>query len=362
MRVLSPRVKRCGMGVLTSAVLAHAALWGCVTLWACAPLQHVTRDRTEYEAYRRIRLSKTLESRLRAASDYLSHGYQGPSRHETEAWYYPSERRFFVASRGSLEGLSHYLAVLPNGPHRAAAEARVAELVAAKSAETRRDKEQAERDRAALGAVDQARFDRKRLVDEFSRWVRLVLSIPHFGSLTSELPHEFIHAFRLTPPEGHCTENACEKLLSFEFAIPENGKLVGRQAPLGITLRLESGAVVAAEVHGGALFSRLSEALTLSGVATEDGQARMEGVARALALVELLIEPVASEQACSRPLESPEVLARSCEGREIRMIPAGDGLVGEDRLVVSKASGVRSQSGQEAPIPEAPRQLVSPTP
>ncbi len=317
---------------------------------ACTPFQQATRGMGQYELYRQSRIAKTPEARLRAAWSYLKAGYSGPARAATEAWFYPRERRLFAQSRASLEGISNYLSVLPDGPHRLAAQLRIGELLSEQQAEAKKSKQRSARDSTLLAELVKASDDRKHFVREFSSLVERMLSPRLFNISPSELPSQFKTIFRRSLSNALCSRERCSEHLDFRFSIPENRQQVVRNAPFSITLRLGPDGVAVVELGGPLLFSRLSEALSLEAVESDQGQARIEALARVISLVELLSEPRMPLESCGRPVESPEVLVRVCSGVKLSMVPS-EGEEKDDRIVVSAAG---SEPKRDAPSSSKP--------
>jgi|GEM_PF-711803 len=332
-----------------------------LTQSACTPIQQATRGLGEYELYRQSRIAKTPVARLRAAWAYLKAGYRGPGRDTTEAWFYPRERRLFAQSRASLEGISNYLSVLPDGPHHAEAQTRIVELLSEQQAEAKKSKQRSARDRALLAELEKASEDRKHLVREFSSFVEQMVRLKSFGVSPSDLPSEFKVAVRSSASDLLCDRESCYQRFDFRFSIPENREQTARDAAFSKVLRLRSGGVVAVELRGPALFSRLSEALSLQPVNSDLGQARIEAIARVISLVELLLEPRMNVESCGRPVESPEVLVRVCAGVKLSMVPA-EGSEEDDKIVVSAAGSEPQRGGPSTSKPEPQLPTAPPTP
>lgn len=328
---------------------------------ACTPFQQATRGMGEYELYRQSRIAKAPEARLRAAWAYLKAGYAGPSRAVTEAWFYSRERQFFAQSRASLQGISNYLGVLPDGPHRAEAQLRIGELLSEERAEAKKSKQRAQRDSALLAELAKASDDRKRFVREFSSLVERMLSLKSFDISPGELPSKFKTIFRRSLSNALCSRERCSERLEFRFSIPENRQQAVRKAPFSIALRLASDGVAVVELGGPLLFSRLSEALSLQPVESGQGQARIEALARVISLVELLVEPRMPVESCGRPIESPEVLVRVCSGVKLSMVPA-EGSEEDDRIVVSAAGSEPQRDATSPSKPEPQLPTVPATP
>jgi hypothetical protein len=148
------------------------------------------------------------------------------------------------------------------------------------------------------------------------------LSIDSWGGRTHELPHEFIHAYRLTEPAARCTTSRCIKMLSVRYAIPEAGTLGSREAVFDVALELDKGGVERALVAGPELFSRLGEAIALRPITPDAGLARTEALSLVSQLVEGLVESRLPAMDCEREAISPVIIHRQCKGLTLRMVAA----------------------------------------
>jgi hypothetical protein len=181
---------------------------------------------------------------------------------------------------------------------------------------------------------------RRTLVSDTVRWVRRLAAIRSWGGRTSELDHEFIHAYRLSAPFARCTDNSCAKVVTVPYAVPEAGVQSAREALYEVGLRLERGGVAAAWITGPELFTRLGEAVGVNAVASGDFVARAEAIGQATSLVALAVEPLLPVARCGAESVSPVVLRRVCDGIELRVIAATE-LGEEDRVVVEPAHAGR---------------------
>ena len=204
----------------------------------------------DWDAYRRVRTSTSVEERLSHSQNYLAGQPKGRYRDEVKAWYDESETRYFEHARKTRSGLLEYLEILPRGPHAKAARERLAELDLARKYEKRREERLSEEAGALLEKLSDADALRKTVVREIGLWSKQLASIRSFGDRTSALPHELIYHFRLEPPEGHCASGHCKKSVGLDYAIPDSGRLRARKVVFDVVLELEQGGVSSATVTG----------------------------------------------------------------------------------------------------------------
>ncbi len=302
------------------------ALSGCL---ACASL---TGSRSEYEAYRRVRVAETVETRLVESQAYLRTYPRGPNQREVRAWFNRVEPKYFAEAKTSEAGLVRYLDHLPRGPHAEDATERLAELELARAYERRRAAELTEEGRALEEKLSDADRMRGRVVSEFLGWIRRLATLPKWHVRTHELPHEFIYHYRLDEPAARCKTGHCVKQLSFPYAIPDGGRLRARRALLDVELRLEEGGVAAATIRGPELFSRIAEAESVRPIRPTDSLARAEAIATVTTLVAGALEATHPQTDCAAETVAPVVLARQCRGLriEVRAAPTAE----QDDLVV----------------------------
>jgi hypothetical protein len=248
----------------------------------------------------------------------------------------------------SSERLEAFLTAVPAGPAADRAASRLVELEL--SAEYRLASERAfdEKMRGIDERLMQADAGRRRLVSESMAWVRRLATLRAWGARTSELPHELIHAYRLSPPEARCTESECSKTLLFDYAVPEGKVQSARQAVVDVGLELEGGGVVRAWITGPELFTRLGEALRVKAVPAGDWLGRAEAIGQVAQLVALGVEPVLPASRCAAEAVSPVVLRRVCDGVELQVVSALE-LGEEDRITLEPSAGGAPGAVQQAP-------------
>ena len=301
----------------------------CTATGACATL---TMDKAEYEAYRRVRVSDTVEQRLRESDAYLRRHPRGRYGAAVRRWFNSAEPRYFEAARATRGGLVRYLDHLPRGPHATNATERRAELALAEAYERRRAAELTEQGAALEEKLSDADRMRGQVVSEFQTWIGALATLPKWGIRTHELPHEFIYRFRMLEPAARCSTERCVKAVSLPYAIPDSGRLRARRALFDVVLRLEQGAVRGAIIQGPELFNRVAEAENLRSVRPSAALARAEAIATVTTLVSATLSPSHPENACSKGAIAPVVLARSCNGLQIE-VHASDNPEQDDKIV-----------------------------
>jgi hypothetical protein len=304
---------------------------------ACASATRLTASPAEYSSYRTVVASETQEARLAAAYDYLRRYPTGAWRAEVARRFRAEEPRYFAQAYDDPLRLRAYLRALPAGPHHVQAARRLRELELAAEIAQRRAQTFEARAREITAELDAAALGRRTVVEEVSRFSRLLGGIRTWGSPTSELESELIHRWRIVPPVAHCAAGRCVKEVAIDFAVPESGALAARQALFDVILELARGGVARAVLQGPELWNRVAEAVTLRPVAAGEPLARLDAIVVALQVVENALEPVVPAARCAVGATSPEVLVRQCDGVRVTMIaaPASDE---EDRLVVEPAA------------------------
>lgn len=304
-----------------------ALLFG--TLSACATL---TANKTEYEAYRRVRVAKSVEQRLSESDSYLRGHPQGRYQAEVRRWFNDAEPDYFAEARASRAGLIRYLNHLPQGPHAERATERLAELALADAHERRRETELTEQGAALVEKLSDADRMRAGVISEFQSWIAALATLPKWRVRTHELPHEFIYRYRMLEPKARCSAERCLKSVSLPYAIPDAGRLRARRALFDVVLRLEQGVVSSAVLRGPELFNRVAEAAKLHAVRPDAALARAEAIASVTTLTSATLASSHPESACSKSAVAPVVLARECNGLRIE-VHASDDPEHDDQIV-----------------------------
>jgi hypothetical protein len=243
-----------------------------------------------------------------------------------------------------------YLEALPTGPNAKRAAERILELERGRRGERERDARALANARQVQDEVRAAAEARSEFVSTVVEWVRRLSAIESFGEPTSELDHEFIHAYRVTEPEAVCDGVRCSKRLSMNYKVPRGGGLVAREATFSIDLDLVDGGVVAARLVGPGLFSRIGEATQRTAIEAINLQARAEGIGQAARVVGRALEVVLPEATCQLDVVSPVVLERSCNGLRARMVAAE--AEGGDDVVTFEPSNEQVDGGPEDASPQ----------
>jgi len=304
-----------------------------VALAGCAGLRRIAASPAEYATYRAVRAAPTLEERLAAADAYVRDYPAGAWTAEVERWFRVEEERYWARSFDRLPLLRAYLAALPAGPHHVEAARRIRELELAAAYAREREARFERRAREIAAALDAAALGRRTVLEEVSRYARLLAGIRTWGQPTSALDSELLHRWRISPPMARCAGGRCVKELTLEFAVPEASELSARRAPLEVVIELERGRVAGAQLTGLELWNRVAEAVTVRPVPPGDALARLDAIAVSLQVVENALEPVVPAARCAAPATSPSVLVRVCDGVRVAMIAAVSSDE-EDRLVV----------------------------
>lgn len=294
---------------------AHALMWllSLSSLSGCGAGARFTAGRKDYALYRETRVASTPERRLAASGRYLKELPNGRFRAEVAQRFAVTEPRFFALAYDRPSLLRAYLRALPEGPHAKDAAARLDEfglLNRFRARDVATSESSLQRIQSGLEAAENAR---QALIREFSTLSSL-MARSRLGVPTSELDHELIFRFRLSPPVGTCVETRCTKAFHFEYAVPEAGRLAPRAADFWLTLWLERGNVVGISLSGDGLFTRLGEAVDRVAIADSNLLARTEAIARAAQLVDNATSAAFPSADCAKEVIAPVVLARECRG------------------------------------------------
>lgn len=309
-------------------------LFLCASLAGCASLPTLTERPEHYQLYRASRVAPTLEERLRAAERYLREVPGGPHTEQVRAFYEREEEKYFLRAFGRLSGLYAYRDALPHGPHIEDVRSRIAFLEGKLRARSQREVDADAKAAATLARLADADSQRRAFVTNVKDWAARLLAIRSFGEPTSELPHETIHAFRLSEPRGACQGDRCRKLLELSYPVPGQRELVERAAVLEIELELDRGMLSRARLAGPELWTRLAEALTLKPLASPTAEERADAVSRAAMLVKALLEPSFPAAECDVPVAPPAVVLRKCRGLRATML-AGQSSVDDDVIEIA---------------------------
>jgi hypothetical protein len=332
--------------------LAAAAL--VLSLTGCAT--GFTSSSADWAAYRATRVAPTLEDRLAAAQRYLADHPDGAFRAEVGEWFSHADDVYFASKKDSRAGLEAYLSVLPGGPHKDQAQARLDGLNRLKRAEM----EQAAAERAEARIAGPAAAARARVRDDVKAWLARFLDPAVFRTPFPRTRAEVIVPFSLSLPpprcatyEGRAKRSAaelgftaarlahgavrrCIKLVDLPYEIEQESGTEPREATLEITV-FENAAGVPVEVTVGGpdLFLRLEETYRVRALAADDPADRVAALARATKLVDGVFgATVSTDDACQDPPIPPSVLRRACGGVHLDVIP-GEAAGQDDRIVIT---------------------------
>jgi hypothetical protein len=259
-----------------------------------------------------------VEQRLAAAHRYLEVYPKGTYRDEVTRWFEKVEPAYYASARDSRKRLARYLQALPHGPHAERASRRMLELERGERGARKRDAQAIARAKRVQDDIQAAADARTAFVSTIGDWVRRVAAIRSWGGRTSDLDHEFIHAYRVQAPPAECDASSCIKRLEISYAVPHGGGLLTRNVRVAIVLTLADGGVVQAQISGVDLFSRIGEATGRVAFDTRDYQARAEGIAHSVRVLERALDSRMGQAGCRREPVSPIVLERLCSGIRAR--------------------------------------------
>jgi hypothetical protein len=306
---------------------------------SCASTARITGDFGEYRSYREFRVATTVEARLGAADRYLRAYPNGDYREEVRAWYGPAEKRYFKLSWDTLPRLRAYLDAMPRGPHAEAAAERITELESRRVFADRREQRLMGHAQELESRLARAVEQRRGFVREFSRLTELLGATRSFDEPTSELDAALLVRLRERPPQLRCEADRCQKIFSFNYAVPEDQVLIERSIDVTLEIRLNRGLVQELSLSGPELLTRVAEAISVRAVPPLNPQARAEALGQALEIVHSALDAPLPKQRCEAEAVSPVVLERRCDGLRL-LVVAGSEPGDHDRLVILRETKV----------------------
>ncbi|TKC98376.1 hypothetical protein [Polyangium fumosum] len=319
--------------VLAAALVALAS--------GCAALRPVTTSTAEYGAFRKARISPTLEGRIVAAARYLAQYPDGTFATEVRAFYTMAEPLYFEEHRGTAAGLHVYLAALPRGPHAAEARQRLERL--------------AEKGPSAEGGFDRAVMGtnarlarlagmRSAAREQMMTSLRVWLDPDAFARPMVEAKAELLVPWSLSLPWPRCTWNdearggemRCEKLFELPYEVTKGEGTEERQATVEVVIVEDArGRPRRVTIGGPDLFVRLEETFTGRAIDLGDPSGRAAGVSRATELVRREFSArISDDPACRKRTRAPKVLELACGGVRVVVEAALDSTE-DDRIVIT---------------------------
>lgn len=303
----------------------------------CAVGKQLAAPRSDYALYREYRLASTKVERLERGGRYLHQEPDGRFRAEIERWFVGNEAAFYEQARQRASLLRIYLRVLPHGPHAADARDRLKELELLREYRDRADAKAREAAARALKELEVAQQQRSAFVGSMSELLGLLGGVRTFARPLADLDPRLLAWLKERPPGGTCSDPECHNRWAFDFAVPDQRRLVARKAPAELRVELTRGRVTRVVLSGPELWNRLYEASALVAVQPGALSARVDAIARSVQLVENTVEPLLPAAACSREAIAPVVLARECQGVRLEMTAATvEG--GDDRIEIHRAA------------------------
>jgi hypothetical protein len=319
-------------------------LLGCALLVVACSGTGLFASSAEYDQYRRSRVAPSVEERLAAAAEYLRENPEGTFSREVRAWFSAAEPRYFASAKQSVARLKTYLAVLPLGPHAAAARSQILALQQAAELKLRTERARALEDRAITDALAAAKRSREEFVQEFAEWARALAATEGLSRPMSELAGDFAARYASEVPSMACTDDGCVKSVTRSFGIPENGKLALRQVSYELHIELVQGSVRSVSIAGSGLFVALVEAISVKPFVTEPRAVETDQAL--VSLLENATESALPAAECARERGASMLLRRECRGK---ILEASSGGGGPDRLELRAAEGAPTQPATPAP-------------
>jgi hypothetical protein len=323
-----------GRGKLTTALALASSLF-----FGCASIDAITTPNDEWIAYRKTRVSPTLEGRLVAADRYLARYPKGSFAKEVRGFFDTAEPLYFDQHRDRIEGLYLYLATLPAGPHEAEAKQRLFRLRERSGGPVGFDADALRTD-ARIGRLAKARaMAREAILGP----LRSFLDRDVFERPLSQAKPDLLVSWSLSLPWPRCSldEEAkdgrvrkCTKLLELPYEISTGEGAEERQATVEIVIEQDrEGRPRRVTIGGPELFHRLEEIQTGRPVERGDTSAAAMALTNAVDLVRReFATNVSDDPACRKPSRGIALLLMSCDGLNLVVSPGLE--PGEDDRVM----------------------------
>ena len=124
---------------------------------------------------------------------------------------------------------------------------------------------------------------------------------------------------RIQNGQLQCATERCHKAFVLDYFVPASSRYVSRAVALELTIELDRGRTRGAELGGSEFFSRLGEAVDRRALSETSLAERVEGIARAVQVVENALESRLPAAQCEREAVAPAVLVRDCRGVRVEM-------------------------------------------
>jgi hypothetical protein len=203
----------------------------------------VFAERSDYHAYREVRLASGDEERVRALREYLAAHPDGRWAPEVRTERERVDSRHWVASNESCEGLASYLELFPDGAHRS---------------------EASDLYRARRCGHPVSEDGREWVARVAGYWTAQLASIDGWGEsmrVVDERNPDFVRLFARLGERPTCSAGQCVKPMSSPYFIPVPGaQRIDRRNVVYVRLLLDRERLIGAEIlladHG---FSRWYE-------------------------------------------------------------------------------------------------------
>lgn len=292
------------------AVLVVALL----ALAGCAALRPLTAQSADQEDYQTIRLVSNEGERLAAAERYLARHPRGAWAVDVRADYERREATYFDQAKESREGAIGYLALLPSGPHAAAAMAAVrafdghidddetAHLVAAA--------------RRSTAALDAAAKDRREAAEFILQASVVLLTGGVVGRSLAD--NDALRQLLEGTRNGTWGGTPHRRVAEWSYLVPTRAGPEPRDISVTVEVEEDDGRVVRAFLRGPALFSRWLEADTARAVDDARAEDRAAAGDHARDVVSGVVEAQMPAATCGAPAEG-DLFRRACKGMSIRV-------------------------------------------
>ena len=334
-----------------SLLVAVVALTvGCAAL---APKQ-------DYRDYRAVERAQDERARQVAMREYLAAHPDGRWADEVRAERERQELSLFEANKSTVEGLTHYLAVYPEGQYVGQARRRLAALQAVEG--SRRAGEEAaqgvrrERRQEALEAR------RQWATKAITFWSRVLLGVQRWGQPISEVASanaEFNRAFGAAP-RPRCSERECIKFYQLDFALPVPGRTrVDRSLRILLRLKLDEGKLTRAEMllpdRGFSRWYELEEQQFIEDADPEQRQHAIDwALQKIIPIVRGVVPSAAAVDVVPEPIEPPSVRAPN------QPDPGADALPGEEAAQPTPELPAENATEEGQPAEPSAEDLVLP--
>lgn len=311
---------------------------------ACASTRAMTTSSDEWIAYRKTRVSPTLEGRIVASARYLARYPNGAFVEQTRRFYEVAEPLYFDELRKTPDGLYTYLAALPRGPHADEAKQVLHRHVEKQRGPTGFDSRIMAMDTAIAELAARRAATRERFLEALHLWLDLDAYTRPIAQAKASLVIPWSLSLprpRCSPPDAATNDvtRICVKLLEETYEATNGSTTDEHQLTLEITVAQDASGRPRRVVLGGPdLFVRLEETFGGRAIAPDDSRGRAAGVSRVTEIVRReFAANVSDEPTCRQRPRAPAVMDYECKGLHV-VVEAALDATSDDRIVIEPSA------------------------